>query len=54
MQVGLDLAHRHAARIERQNAVVKAAEPAIDLLCGFQKKTRRGFDTLDKEIARVL
>ena len=32
MQVGLDLAHRHTARIERQNAVVEAAEPAIDTL----------------------
>lgn len=53
MQVGLDLAHRHAARIERQNAVVEDGEPVIDTLCGFQNKTRRGFDTLDKEIAGV-
>ena len=31
MQVAPDLAHRHAARIERQNAIVEAVEPALAL-----------------------
>ncbi len=31
MQVTLDLAHRHAARIERQDAVVEAVEAALAL-----------------------
>ena len=31
MQVALDLAHRHAARIQRQDAVVEAVEPALAL-----------------------